>query len=223
MKTRPAYQAFTLLELMTVLAVIVVLTAMVVGVAGLVQSRSARARAKVEIAMLSLAVDRYKSEVGTYPRTERTDKLSPREDFQPTKGKYAEACLDLYKELTGDKMEPCDGVPEPDAVSYLKEFDARILKKTTTGVGADKKTKIEGFQDPYGYTYGYSTAAAAVEAEYLKDLRKDPDKARPKGKDAKGYNSAGFDMWSTVGSNPSGELKSDKEKTTEQAKWEKNW
>ena len=57
MKTNPKNLAFTLLELMTVLAVIVVLTAMVVGVAGLVSRRSSAARATTEIAMLSLAAE----------------------------------------------------------------------------------------------------------------------------------------------------------------------
>ena len=208
---------------MTVLAVIVILTAMVVGVAGLVQSKAAKSRAKVEIGMLSLAADRYKSENGSYPRTAETDKLSPMEDFDPNKGKYGKASLDFYKELTGDRIEPYDGIPEPESAVYLKEFDPRILKKTTTGVGAEKKTRIDGFQDPFGYAYGYSTAAAEVEADYLKDLRKNADEPRKKGKDAKGYNVASFDLWSTGGNSPVGELKSDKEIASEQAKWEKNW
>ena len=80
-----------------------------------------------------------------------------------------------------------------------------------------------GYVADIGYTYGYSTAAAAKEAEYLAELRKDADKARPKGAEAKGYNAAAFDFWSTAGSNPTNELKGDKEKTLEQAKWIKNW
>ena len=64
MKTRPTNHGFTLLELMTVLLVISILTAMVVGVAGMVQTKSAKARAKTEIAMLSLAADNYKNDNG---------------------------------------------------------------------------------------------------------------------------------------------------------------
>jgi prepilin-type N-terminal cleavage/methylation domain-containing protein len=223
MKKRPTNLAFTLLELMTVLAVIVILTGMVVGVAGLVQRKSAMTRAKTEIEMLSMAAERYKSENGSYPRTDRTDKLSPMEDFQPTKSKYSDASLDFYKELTGDTKEPCDGIPEADSIQYLKEFDPRILKKSTTGVGTDKRTQIGGFQDPFGFPYGYSTAAADKESEYLAELKKNPSATRPRGAEAKGYNGASFDLWSTAGGNPSTELKSDKEKQIEQAKWVKNW
>ena len=57
MKTRPQSQGFTLIELMTVLVIITVLTGMVVGVAGLVNTKTAKARATAEIAMLSSAAE----------------------------------------------------------------------------------------------------------------------------------------------------------------------
>lgn len=233
MKIRPAHQAFTLLELMTVLAVIVIITAMVVGVAGLVQTKTAKARAVAEMSMLAAAAERYKSENGSYPQSAQdvgdspdgTNKLSPMEHFQPSSSEYGKASLFFYKELTGDTNEPCDGIPEDGAPSYLKEFDPRILKKTTTGVGASKAVKVEGFQDPFGYFYGYSTAAAFEESEYRVKLRKPTGKppVRKTGADARGFNSTSFDLWSTAGSSLTGKKTSATEMKDEQAKWLKNW
>lgn len=230
MKKYPANLAFTLLELMAVLAVIVILTGMVVGVAGMVQNKAAKSRASAEIAMLGAAAEAYKAENGSYPRTAEstddepkgTDALEPRKHFQPTKSAYSEASLDFYRELTGDKKKPCDGVPDEGEPVYLKEYDPRILKSKTS---ASKKKEIEWFQDPFGFPYGYSTAAAMKEHKFQKELRssKGTDAKRPTGDELLGYNSASYDLWSTGGSNPSSELKSAKDKENEQAKWIKNW
>ena len=220
MKKRPFISGFTLLELMTVLAVIVVLTGLVVGVAGLVQNKSAKARAGAEIAMLNAAAEAYKSDNGTYPQTDKTDKLSPRVDFQPTKSVYIEASLDFYRELTGDKEEKPDGVPDKDQPQYLKEFDPRVLK---TSINSEKKKQILYFMDPFGLPYGYSTAAYKIERKYQDDLRKNGSAERPQGDEMKGFNGATFDLWSTGGSSPSNPITGAKDKTTEQAKWIKNW
>lgn len=234
MKTNPKNLAFTLLELMTVLAVIVILTAMVVGVAGMVQNKSSKARAATEIAMLGLAAEGYKGDNGSYPQGHEkpddfeseipSDKLSPRRHLQPTSKKYAASSLALYRELTGDNDLKPDGKPDKDRPIYLKEFDPRILKKSSTSA-TSAKTEIEYFQDPFGFPYGYSTAAAKVEADFQKDLRnpkKDSTGQRKTGDELEGYNAASFDLWSTSGSSPSGELQG-KAKELEQAKWMKNW
>jgi prepilin-type N-terminal cleavage/methylation domain-containing protein len=52
---KPPTSAFTLLEMLTVLAIIVILTSIVLGVAGYVTKKSARSRAEGEIAMLANA------------------------------------------------------------------------------------------------------------------------------------------------------------------------
>ena len=234
MKTNPKNLAFTLLELMTVLAVIVVLTAMVVGVAGLVQNKSAKARATTEIAMLALAAEGYKGDNGSYPQGNEkpgdfksevpSDELSPRKHLSPgstDKSKYEKSSLALYRELTGDNEENPDGKPNTDRTSYLKEFDPRILKKGS-GTGTSAAISVKYFQDPFGYPYGYSTAAAKVERKFQKDLRKDSTTQRPSGEDSEGFNAATFDMWSTGGSNPGSEMKG-KDRDVEQAKWLKNW
>ena len=103
-------RAFTLVELLTVLAIIVILTSLVVSVGGYVQKKSALSRAAGEISMLVTACESYKSDNGNFPRdttnAKSTDAISPKADFVPTsdvKGKYAASSLFLYKELSGDK------------------------------------------------------------------------------------------------------------------------
>lgn len=236
MKTNPKNLAFTLLELMTVLAVIVILTAMVVGVAGMVQNKSAKARATTEIAMLALAAEGYKGDNGSYPQGHEkpddfksevpSDELVPRKHFRPNsddKSKYEKASLAFYRELTGDNEEKPDGKPDKDRAIYLKEFDPRILKKSAgTGTGSAATIEVKYFQDPFGYPFGYSTAAAKVERKFQKDLRKDSTTQRPSGEEIEGFNSATFDLWSTSGSSPNSDVKG-KDKETEHAKWIKNW
>ena len=226
MKTHPTNQGFTLLELMTVLLVISVLTAMVVGVAGMVQTKAAKARAKTEIAMLSLAADNYKNDNGGYPRTDETDKLDPRKDFSPTSKKYEEASLALYRELTGDKgpdRDKPDGIPDADTPVYLKEFDLRIVKRSQNTQGGSNKTEVKYFQDPFGFPYGYSTAAAKQEQEYSSTLRKTGTAERKREDEAEGFNTVTFDLWSTAGSNSTTAPSAGKDASNEQAKWIKNW
>ena len=226
MNTRPANHGFTLLELMTVLLVISILTAMVVGVAGMVQTKSAKERARVEIKMLEVAADAYKNDNGGYPRTDETDKLDPRKDFSPTSKKYEEASLALYRELTGDKgpdrAKP-DGVPDADAPAYLKEFDLRIVKRSQNTQGGINKTEVKYFQDPFGFPYGYSTAAAKQEQEYTSELRKNGTAERKRDDEAEGFNTVTFDLWSTAGSNSTTAPSAGKDASNEQAKWVKNW
>ena len=108
---KPSTSAFTLVEMLTVLAIIVILTSLVVSVGGYVQKKSALARATGEISMLVSACESYKGDNGNYPRdipvtgtsTSVTDLIFPKVDFVPTTAKYAASSLFLYKELSGDK------------------------------------------------------------------------------------------------------------------------
>lgn len=61
--------AFTLIELMAVITIIVILGSLVVGSYSYVMLRQANAKARVQIALLSKALEDYKSDMGTYPLT----------------------------------------------------------------------------------------------------------------------------------------------------------
>ncbi len=62
-------RAFTLLELLAVVAIIGVLTAFVFGAAGGARERSRRTQAAAELAVLAQALEAYRTQFGDYPRT----------------------------------------------------------------------------------------------------------------------------------------------------------
>jgi prepilin-type N-terminal cleavage/methylation domain-containing protein len=237
MRKRPQ-SAFTLLEMMVVVAIIVVLAGLVVGVAGYATKRSAQARATGEIKMLESGCENYKSDNGAYPREVLTsgqpgvtDLISPKNNFTPTATQYTNASLFLYKELTGDKKgsgTTPDGVPDDGEPRYLKDLDPRILN-----VRRDTSTKaireVRYLQDPFGFSYGYSTAAAKAEQDFQRELiiwntkRTGTPPRRPQGALLPGFNTGSYDLWSTAGSNPSSSPSADAAKELEWSKWLKNW
>ena len=123
MKLRNATQAFTLIEMLTVMAVIAILASLIVSVQGFAQRKAATSRAEAEIKTMAAACESYKADFGSYPRDvdsdTYTDKLCPVLDGNPTKEKkYANACLVLYKAISGDAKQGTE--PEPPATSSDK-------------------------------------------------------------------------------------------------------
>lgn len=64
---RPRQQGFTLIELLMVIAVILILAGITFGISRGVQNAQARAKAKAELAVISQALETYKSKYGDYP------------------------------------------------------------------------------------------------------------------------------------------------------------
>ncbi|MEO6788280.1 MAG: type II secretion system protein [Chthoniobacteraceae bacterium] len=228
MRKSPA-SAFTLLEMLTVLAIIVILSGIVLGVAGYAQKKAALSRANGEIAMIASACESYKSDNGSYPRdiptsgTSVTDIISPKKDFVPTDTKYNDSSLFLYKELTGDKVNNTSGASTPDGITddgaqrYMREFDPRILN-TKKDPSTKVILQVNYLQDPFGFPYAYSTAAAAAEQKWQRDRMLGSTKTRPTGDALPGFNLGSFDLWSTGGSTPKSSNGS-----VEWPKWTKNW
>jgi prepilin-type N-terminal cleavage/methylation domain-containing protein len=228
--------AFTLIETITAMAIIVILAGIVVSLHGYVTNKSSRTRARAEIAMFSTALENYKAEAGAYPQdfpasgtgAGITDKLQPKTHFNPTSIEYENASLFLYKSLTGDKGGPGgagnpDGVPEDNEPVYLKEYDQNRLLFADRDANTRKITRVRGFQDPWGYYYGYSTAAVHEEQLFQADLKAGKNPTRKTGDAMPGFNTSSYDMWSTAGSKPTTNPTSPKQKDQEFAKWEKNW
>jgi type II secretory pathway pseudopilin PulG len=176
--------AFTLIELVLVVGIITVLSALVLSTVGYARKKGARARAETEIAAMSAACENYKADNGIYPRdSATTDILDARTSANPSSPSYSLTSLYLYKQLSGDTS----GNRSPTVKSYMT-FKPNMLYP------ADQTQNVQYIQDPFGYSYGYSTANQA-------------DPITPKG-----YNPT-FDLWSTAGGTT----------TNDVPKWIKNW
>jgi len=184
-----ARSAFTLIELVVVFALILVLTGLVLSTAGYARKKGARARAETEIAALS-ACESYKADNGIYPSDSVTNNLDPRTNGDPGTTAYSFASFYLYKQLSGDST----GNRSPTGKSYMAFKPNMLLPAGGTGT-------VTAIADPFGNSYGYSTAQAA----------------NPGG--ITGYNPT-FDLWSTAGLTtnppPSGT-------DTITPQWIKNW
>jgi len=179
MKRLPLFRtrAFTLLELLTVIAIIMVLAGLILAGAGYAQQKAARDRASAEISALSAALESYKADNGEYPTSSATEGLDPDGAYNATS--YSSANIVLYKALSGDadldrKADVQGGVRQ----KVYFEFKADMLSPTTGSVAY--------ISDPFGNPYGYST-------RYAKELA-----SGSSGANLKGYNPT-FDLWSTAG------------------------
>jgi general secretion pathway protein G len=78
--------AFTLIELLIVIAIIAILASIVLAAAGSVQKKSARSRAQTEIAAMAAALENYKADNGDYPVNSNTGSLTLVTTLMPTNG-----------------------------------------------------------------------------------------------------------------------------------------
>ena len=151
------------MELLVVMAIILVLAGLILATSGYVQTKGKRSRAEAEIAAISAALENYKADNGIYPRDARTDALKSR---APDPTTYAPASLYLYDQLAG----AIDGSRIPTAKSYFT-FKPNQLSPT------DQTQNVTFIRDPFGNSYGYSTAYQLSSGD--------------------GYNPT-FDLWSTA-------------------------
>jgi prepilin-type N-terminal cleavage/methylation domain-containing protein len=214
MTPAPRSAAFTLVEMITVIAIIAILAGLILAINGLVQAKSAKARAQAEIVALSGAMDSYKTDNGGYPQdSTKTDTLDPRKNTAADAslgGKYSLSSQFLYGELTGDTK--FTGTASNMTRNYAPGFwtPSRLGGPKTNGVLA---AGVQYIMDPYGNSYGYSTAGLLLEEEYRATLSTTPGASRPtqNSQSTQGYNPS-FDLWSTAG-----------DTLGNTAKWAKNW
>jgi len=162
--------AFTLIELLIVMAIIIVLAGLILATAGYVQKKGYRSRAEAEIAAISAALENYKADNGVYPTGSDTIALLPNKMGDPTQSGYQRASLALYLFISGDADNSEDRSAEAKAYFNFKP----------TQLSSPRDTKVTYIRDPFGNSYGYSTVKASA----------------PTGSD--GYNPT-FDLWSTGG------------------------
>jgi type II secretory pathway pseudopilin PulG len=164
-------RAFTIIELLVVMAIIIILGGLILATAGYVQKKGKRSRAEAEIAAISAALENYKADNGVYPSATPTNDLKANTMGDPQDQKYKDASLALYKLISGDADNDPNRTAE--SKSYFP-FKPNQLDPTTT-------TQAVAFiRDPFGLSYGYSTVKSS--APGVTD----------------GYNPT-FDLWSTGG------------------------
>src|SRR5882724_8674464 len=188
-----AEDAVTIIELLVVIIIILILAGLVLSISSYVQNKGARARAETEIAAMSAALEGYKADNGIYPRdnpgNQYTDGLNARINLapapSPSPNAYTSASFYLYSQLSGldQNQQPVTGMK-----SYFT-FRPQMLGHPTGNT-----TTVTYIRDPFGNSYGYSTAN--------------------QGSSSAGYNPT-FDLWS-AGSTAS-------PTPTPPAGWIKNW
>ena len=188
----------TIIELLVVIIIIFILAGLVLSISSYVQNKGKRARAETEIAAISAALESYKADNGIYPRdnpgNQYTDNLNAKADFDPTQSKYQNASLYLFFQLSG-----VDATQQP--VANMKSYFA--FKPQMLGHPAGNTTTVAYIRDPFGNSYGYSTAQAANPGSNT------------------GYNPT-YDLWSTVGTG-TGATPTPAPAPTPQTLWIKNW
>jgi general secretion pathway protein G len=160
--------AFTILELLIVVSIIIVLAGLILATSGYVQKKGAGSRTEAEIAGISAALENYKADNGIYPTDTDIAALDAR--TQTNSANYQAASLSLYKFISGDADNDANRVAE--SKSYFA-FKPNQLSPQ------DQTQAVTYVRDPFGNSYGYSTAQQTTPT--------------------KGYNPT-FDLWSTANS-----------------------
>jgi prepilin-type N-terminal cleavage/methylation domain-containing protein len=192
--------AFTLIELLTVIAIIAILAGLVLAAGSGVMAKAARSRAQGEIQAMSTALESYKSDNGIYPVGNTAAGtvsilLGPPTGsypLDPTTAAYQTSSEALFQALAGLTNFATD-VPVAGVKSYMS------FKSNQVGSpNANSYVK-----DPWGNSYGYSTGSPASPAT---------------ANDPAPFNGAGFfDLWST------GNTTADKGTTYATNVWISNW
>src|SRR5438876_9819703 len=202
-RSERGYNAFTLIELIVVVGVIIILTGLVLSTIRYVRKKGARARAETEIAAMSAACESYKADNGIYPRdttNNTTDNLAALTDpnyagktppdplptsYDPTVTAYSFASFYLYGQLSGNT----NGDRSTQSQKAYFSFKPNMLSPSG-GTGT-----VTAIRDPFGNSYGYSTAQQANSSN--------------------GFNPT-FDLWSTAGTPNATDAAYEKA-------WIKNW
>lgn len=160
MKTTPrnGKAAFTLIELMAVITIIVILAGLVVGGMGFVSERQAKEKARVQIALLTKALEEYKLDMGTYPpTTDKTGSLATAAGTSTSSILYQALFKDGY-DYTTPTTPPTNWDVKKATKIYLQDLDPAVSKQGWTVVG---KTTIV---DPWNNEYCYRTATGTPPA-----------------------------------------------------------
>ncbi|MGC3988322.1 MAG: type II secretion system protein [Chthoniobacteraceae bacterium] len=176
-------QAFTLVELLTVMVIILILAGIVMSTVGYAQKKAAKSRALSEINAMSSACESYKTDNGGYPRNVSTDKLDPNNASYSsaaapatsgtslTPNAYSKASMWLYACLSGDY--------NGDGMVNTSDGDAMYAALgQTTKPGTITPTKYMDFKDDMRGRYSSTTDPTAGTDSYTFDPSAGADVAK---------------------------------------------
>lgn len=160
-------QAFTLLELLTVIAILAILTSISIGMIRSTKQRANLARAKAELAVLVQALEDYKRYYGDYPQTGPSAANSQRvvgttgPGLNTAQARLFNALIGVYGPTNFNTR-----LNGPMFVEITKLHVDVALNNTTfavaTGTPPTKTANNNAFVDPWGnrYLYFYKNAGA---------------------------------------------------------------
>ncbi len=140
-------RAFTLIELLTVIAIIAILAAITFGVVKGVNERAAIAQAKAELSSLALSLEAYKHQYGDYPQA-GSNAASPSTGsaLADTSTQYY-----LFNALSG-KLGPALAPITGKRFVDLARFS---LETANIPAASGKTSVLNSFLDPWGRRYIY--------------------------------------------------------------------
>jgi prepilin-type N-terminal cleavage/methylation domain-containing protein len=113
--------AFTLIELLTVIAIIGILAGIIIPTVGSVKKSANKSKTKVQFSQWASSIELFRQEYGYYPSVATSDKLDPTKFLAALTGKdYSGA---IAADLNGNKRK----------LSFYSVSDSELVKNATTG------------------------------------------------------------------------------------------
>ena len=177
--------AFTLIELLAVITIIVILASLVVAGLSFVTERQAREKARVQIALLSKALEDYKLDMGSYPLLTGTAAANP-------SGNTANA---LYIPLFYEGYDYNKQTNPP--ATWTKKIGTVDFPKSTRIYlpDLDPTSTKQGWVDPVTGTNPTPPASTTIKDPWGNEYRYRPSK-KADGTDQTSTINPDFDLWS---------------------------
>jgi prepilin-type N-terminal cleavage/methylation domain-containing protein len=162
---RYAFKAFTLIELLTVIAIIGILAAITLSVSKGVRTRALQSRTKAELAVISQALEAYKRQYGDYPQTGAKTDAKP--DSSPDIGNITDtysqtAVFNALAGKLGPKLTALNGKAFLELSRFSLETTALPNPTNTTAVD-------NALLDPWGRRYIYVYKSVSAPATWKAD------------------------------------------------------
>lgn len=155
---------FTLIEILVVMAIIAILASMVIGALGFVKEKQKREQAKIQIALLSKAMDEYKLDMGKFPGLADS---TPANGEGMTEELYQALFYEGYQ-YSENPSSASGGVAKATKV-YVSDLDPTTTnQKWVQSVGGTNRLvpPTSKIKDPWGNEYRYRKGENAVNPDF---------------------------------------------------------